>query len=333
LPPPRTGSRPPGGKSLTHMRAGYLSAALADFSGYLASDEVYDGPFCVLSVVDNRRYNRLAFAVLDHDPTHDDIRAFLKEVRIPLNVRELVAVGITTGGSPLYPKPLQEVWPSVPHQVCEFHVLKEITKAVLHALAKLRKQLTAAIPKQPRGRPGKQRQAQARVLARKQQRARDLFTNRHLFVRHHLRGAQKALLRRLTRGLRQLRALRAIMDEVYRLLDRRCKAQTALRKLARLRRRVQRFKQLGAGLDKLKSPNLEEALEFLDDELLPSTSNAVERGNRRLRKAQGSIYSVRTKSHLEQRIALDMEREQRAPRRKETLESLHAERSLADSLH
>jgi hypothetical protein len=123
------------------------------------------------------------------------------------------------------------------------------------------------------------------------------------------------------------------MDEVYRLFDRRCKTPTALLKLEKLRRRVRRFKQLGKSLDKLKSPNLEKALEFLDDKLLPSTSNAVERGNRRLRKAQDSFYSVRTKSHLEQRIALDMEREQRAPRRKKTLESLHAARSLADSLH
>jgi hypothetical protein len=315
------------------VRADYLNVALADFSGYLAFDEVYDGPFCVLSVVDNRKYNRLAFVVLDHDPTHEDIRVFLKEVRILLNVRELVVQGITTDGSPLYPKPLQEVWPSVPHQVCEFHVLKEITKAVLHALAKLRKQLAAELPKQPRGRPSKQRQAQARAITRKQQRVSDLFAHRHLFVRRHLSRAQKELLRRLSRGLRHLRVLRAIMDEVYRLFDRRCKTQTALRKLAQLRRRVRRFKKLGKSLDKLKSPNLEKALEFLDDKLLPSTSNAVERGNRRLRKAQGSIYSVRTKSHLEQRIALDMEREQRAPQRKKTLETLHAGRSLADALH
>jgi hypothetical protein len=315
------------------VRAGYLSVALADFSGYRAFDEVYDGPFCVLSAVDNRRYNRLAFAVLDHTPAHEDMRVFLKEVRISLNVHEVVVQGITTDGSPLYPKPLQEVWPGVPHQVCEFHVLKEITKAVLHALAKLRKQLTEHIPKQSRGRPCKQRHTQARAIARQQQRVSDLFTNRHLFVRHHLSEAQKELLRRLTRGLRQLRALRAIMDEVYRLFDRRCKTQTALKKLTQLRRRVRRFKGLGKSLDKLKSPNLEKALEFLDDKLLPSTSNAVERGNRRLRKAQGNVYSVRTKSHLEQRIALDMEREQRAPRRKKTLEACHARRSRADSLH
>jgi hypothetical protein len=39
-------------------------------------------------------------------------------------------------------------------------------------------------------------------------------------------------------------------------------------------------------------------LEFLDDKLLPSTSNAVERGNRRLRKAQGSIYLENSPARL-----------------------------------
>ena len=52
------------------LRTEYFDAACENFSGYLAIDEVYDGPFCILSVVDNRRYHRLACAVLDHDPTH-----------------------------------------------------------------------------------------------------------------------------------------------------------------------------------------------------------------------------------------------------------------------
>src|SRR4051794_20655007 len=68
-------------------------------------------------------------------------------------------------------------------------------------------------------------------------------------------------------------------------------------------------RKLGKSLDKLKSPNLEKALVFLDDKLLGATSNAVERSNRRFRKAQKSIYSVRTKRHVEQRLALDMHRE------------------------
>jgi hypothetical protein len=44
----------------------FLDWALADFSGYVAADELYDGPFCVLSAVDNRRYKRILYAVLDH---------------------------------------------------------------------------------------------------------------------------------------------------------------------------------------------------------------------------------------------------------------------------
>jgi hypothetical protein len=63
-------------------------------------------------------------------------------------------------------------------------------------------------------------------------------------------------------------------------------------------------------------------LEFLDDKLLGATSNAVERANRRFRKAQKSIYSVRTQEHLEQRLALDMHREQRAPKRQQTVKTL-----------
>jgi Transposase len=305
------------------MANSYLDTALADFSGYLAIDEAYDGPFCILSIVDNRRYHRLAFQVLDHDPTQDDVRVFLQEFQGQLAQRGLAVFGITTDGSALYPPVLEELWPDVPHQLCEFHVLKEITKAVLHAVAKLRKELTAKIPKQPRGRPSKAGQVPARQIARQKQQVADLFEHRHLFVRHQLSASQRKRLRKLTRGLPQLRSLRAIMEEVYRLFDRRCTTQTALGKLQRLRARVRRFKRLGKTLDKLKSPNLEKALVFLDDQLLPSTSNAVERGNRRFRKAQKSIYSVRTKPHLEQRLALDMQREQRAKGQRRTLKTLH----------
>jgi hypothetical protein len=49
------------------MGGAYLDWALTDFSGYIAADELYDGPFCVLFVVDNRTFNRLCYQVLDHD--------------------------------------------------------------------------------------------------------------------------------------------------------------------------------------------------------------------------------------------------------------------------
>jgi len=311
----------------------YLDEALADFSGYLAIDEVYDGPFCILSVVDNRRYNRLAFRVLEHDPTQDDVRAFLTEFKAQLDKRGLAVRGITTDGSPLYPLVLKELWPGARHQTCAFHVIKEITKAVLRALAKLRKEMKAQIPRQRRGRPRKAQRAQARQSQRRKRRVAELFEHRHLFVRRHLTAAQKKVLARLARGQPQLRALREIMDEVYRLFDRRCKTATALRRLEKLRQRVRRFKRLGRALAKLNSPTLEKALLFLDDKLLGATSNAVERSNRRFRKAQKSIYGVRTKRHLEERLALDMNRELRAGKRARTLKTLHHTRSDPESGH
>jgi hypothetical protein len=315
------------------MPDAYLDEALADFSGYLAIDEVYDGPFCVLCVVDNRRHNRLACSVLERSPTQEDVRAFLAGFKAQLERRGKEAIAATTDGSSLYPKVLKELWPGLPHQLCEFHVLKEINKAVLHALASQRKRMKAEIAPQGRGRPSKQRQAQARKAARQKKRVADLFEHRHLFVRNGLAASQKKRLRGLTRGLPQLRTLREVMDEVYRLFDRRCKTETALAKLEALRKRVRRFKKLGKSLDKLKSPTLEKALVFLDDKLLPSTSNAVERSNRRFRKAQKSVYSARTKTSLEQRLALDMHREQRGGPRSQTTQTLHKARASAGMLH
>jgi hypothetical protein len=283
--------------------------------------------------VDNRRYRRLACSVLDHNPTHEDVRVFLGGLKEQLQQRGLKVRGLTTDGSPLYPKILKELWPDVPHQLCQFHILKEITKAVLRALAKLRKELKAQLPKRRRGRPSKHEQAQTRRQQRLARRVAELFEHRHLFVRHHLSAAQQKVLKKLVRGQPQLRALRQIMDEVYRLFDRRCKTATALRRLGKLRQRVRRCKRLGRTLAKLHSPNLEKALVFLDDKLLGATSNAVERANRRFRKAQKSIYSVRTKAHLQQRLALDMNRELRADQRARTLKTLHRARSDPKSGH
>jgi hypothetical protein len=301
---------------------------LSDFSGYLAIDELYDGPFCVLSAVDSPKQRRLLYEVLDHDPDHDDIRRFLGRLDRAIASRGRAVAGITTDGSALYPVPLAEVFPGVPHQVCEFHVLKELTKAVLHALASIRKKLAAQAPALPRGRPKNTPEAKraCRRAQRIKRRVADLFEHRYLFVRHHLTPSQRDTVKRLTRGESRPKALRAIMDEVYRLFDRRCRTDTALAKLAVLRRRLRRYRSLSRSLDKLKSPNLDKALVFLDDKLMPATSNAVERGNRRHRKMQKTVYRVRKQETLKGRIALDMQREQRASARQRTVSLLHHER-------
>jgi len=310
------------------MDTDFLDWALTDFSGYVAADELYDGPFCILSAVDNRRYKRLLYEVLDHDPTHDDIRAFLGRLQTALSARALTLVGVTTDGSALYPAPLREVFGDVPHQICTFHILAEVSKAVLGAVASARKGLAAQQPKLRRGRPSTPAAKQAaRTKKRLAAQGAALFAARHLFAQRRLNKTERKTLWRVSRGLPQLQALRAIMEQVYALFDRRCRSQTALAKLAQLRRRVQRFTALKATLKKLFAPTLDKALTFLDDKLLPSTSNAVERGNRRYRKMQKQVYRVRTQGQISARLALDMWREAHAEGRQQTLASLHRARA------
>src|SRR5215510_8834471 len=139
----RIGSRLGEKKAQGRMDTAFLDWALADFSGYVAADELYDGPFCVLSAVDNRCYKRLLYDVLDHDPDHEDIRAFLRRLKTALTTRALTLLGVTTDGSALYPVPLAEVFGDVPHQICTFHIMAEVGKAVLGAVASARKGLAA----------------------------------------------------------------------------------------------------------------------------------------------------------------------------------------------
>ena len=258
--PSRTGWRRGGKKAAERWETDYLDWALADFSGYLSADELYDGPFCILSLVDNRSYKRLYYQVLEHDPDHTDMLAFFQRFQAVLQARQLAVQGITTDGSKLYPAAIAAVFGAVPHQICEFHVIKELNQAVIRAVAQVRKQLAARQPKLGRGRPTGAQRRLARERQRLQQKISDLFEQRYLFVQHQLTDAERASVQRITRGLPQLRTLREIMDDVYRLFDRRCHTQTALTKLARLRQRVQRFGSLSQVLKGLLSANVEKAL-------------------------------------------------------------------------
>lgn len=300
---------------------------MSDLSGFIAADELYDGPFCILSIVDNRTFKRLAYQALSRAPTAKDVETFFRRFRRALEARGLKVRGVTTDGSALYPEPIAAVFGDVPHQVCTFHVLRELTGAVLGAVAKVRKDLTAGKPKLKRGRPAKADRSAARRKERIEQKVGALFEHRYLFVQRRLSPAERRTLLRITRGLPQLRVLRELMEEVYRLFDRRCRTETALAKLAKLRARLRRFGRLRVALKKLLAPGLEKALVFLDERLLGATSNAVERGHRRYRKMQKTVYRVRTRRAIEGRLALDLQRERRGDGRAETTHTLHKARA------
>jgi len=72
------------------MGGAFLEWALEAFSGYAAVDELYEGPYCVLSAVDNRQYKRVLYEVLDHDPNHGDIEAFLGRLKRMIRLKARV---------------------------------------------------------------------------------------------------------------------------------------------------------------------------------------------------------------------------------------------------
>ena len=80
-------------------------------------------------------------------------------------------------------------------------------------------------------------------------------------------------------------------------------------------------------MKKLLAPGLEKALVFLDERLLGASSNAVERGNRRYRKMQKTVYRVRTRRAIEGRLALDLQRDRQGDGRAETTHTLHKARA------
>jgi hypothetical protein len=126
----RTGLRLGEKKAQARLDPAFLAWALAAFAGSVAADALSDGPFCLLSAVANRRSKRLLSDVVDHEPTHDDIRAFLPRRKTALTARDSPLFGVTTAGSALSPTPLVEVCGEVPHHSWTFPLVAAVNHAV-----------------------------------------------------------------------------------------------------------------------------------------------------------------------------------------------------------
>ena len=284
-------------KAQGHLGGALLAWALEALSGSAAVDERSEGPSCVLSAVENRQDKRVLYEVLDHDATHTDLEAFLGRVKTALEERGVARKGLTTDGSALSPEPIRIVFGDVPHQRCPCHMSKDLTKGVLKAVATERERWARSTPTLPRDRPSSKEQAarrRARTSQSLRQKIRAVFQERSLLVKRRVKASERQRRMSITRGLPHLRTLREIMEPMDALFDRRCRTQKALDTLEKLRQWVKRFTWIGDTFKKVFSPHLEKALTFLDDTLLPATSNAVERGNRRHRQRQKRVYRVRS---------------------------------------
>ena len=116
----------------------------------------------------------MAFALVRAND-QDHMRRFLDNLKNWGFVPQVVI----TDGSNLYPSVLAELWPAARHQLCVFHVLKDINECVFDALRRLRRGLAQQSKRRRRGRPSKaQRRARTRCGKTKKEQAYFVWKHR-----------------------------------------------------------------------------------------------------------------------------------------------------------
>jgi transposase-like protein len=190
------------------------------FSGTLCVDELHLGRFTLLLATDPLADLPVAFALVDKND-QDHMRRFLKN----LKTWGLNPAVVVTDGSNLYPAVLTELWPDADHQLCAFHVIKDINKLILDAVRRMRTAMGRrgkAGRKKKRGRKGaRSRAAAARRGMTVKEKAHFVFKHRHLIVkrRENLTESEHDDLTRMLEYLPGLSTLRRFADRIYWLFD------------------------------------------------------------------------------------------------------------------
>src|SRR5512142_809293 len=193
---------------------------LEHFSGTLCVDELHLGRFTLLLATDPLNDLPVAFALVAKND-QDHMRRFLANLKT-WGVMPRVVV---TDGSNLYPTVLAELWPEADHQLCVFHVIKDINKLILDAVRRMRKAMNRrgkAGRKKKHGRKGaKSKAAATRRGPSVKEKAHFVFKHRHLIVkrRENLTETERDDLARMQEYLPELVTLRRFTDRIYWLFD------------------------------------------------------------------------------------------------------------------
>jgi hypothetical protein len=279
------------------------------FSGTLCVDELHLGRFTLLLATDPLHDLPVAFALVAAND-QDHMRRFLKN----LETWGLNPDVVVTDGSNLYPAVLAELWPDADHQLCVFHVIKDINKLVLDAVRRLRSAMGRrgkAGRKKKRGRKGAKAKARAarRGLTVKEK-ARFVFKHRHLIVkrRENLADAERDDLTRMLDYLPELATLRRFADRIYWLFDAPKDAQQAgCRRSAIVRDPAFRaVPELARALEQLDEEKFAKLMAYLKNPMSRRvrTNNHVERTNRTFRFLEKVRYKWRRRRTLVRFVVL-----------------------------
>src|SRR5271168_1051599 len=199
----------------THRRT-----VLEHFSGTLCVDELHLGRFTLLLATDPLSDLPVAFALVAAND-QDHMWRFLKNLKNwGLNPRVVV-----TDGSNLYPAVIAEFWSEADHQLCVFHVIKDINKLILDAVRRMKKAMSRRGKggrNKKRGRKGrKAKAAAARRGMTVKEKAYFVFKHRYLIMKRQedFTEQERDDLRRMLEYLPELATLRRFADRIYWLFD------------------------------------------------------------------------------------------------------------------
>jgi hypothetical protein len=285
---------------------------LGHFSGTLCVDELHLGHFTLLLATDPIRDLPVAFALVGAND-HDHMRRFLR------NLKDwgLEPTTVITDGSNLYPALLAELWSEADHQLCVFHILKDINKLILEAVRRLRRAMGRrgrAGRKKKRGRKGAKRRAAAarRGLTLKEKSA-FVFRHRHLIVkrRENFQASDREELARMLSYLPELATLRRFADRISWLFDTPKDYHQASCRLSAIVRdgAFRAVPELVKALEPLGPEKFPKIMAYLKNPVSRRvrTNNHVERTNRMIRFLEKVRYKWRRRKTLVRFVVLRLD--------------------------
>ena len=285
---------------------------LEHFSGTLCVDELHLGRFTLLLATDPLSDLPVAFAlVAANDQVH--MWRFLKNLKNwGLEPRVVV-----TDGSNLYPAVIAEFWSDADHQLCVFHVIKDINKLMLDAVRRMQKAMSRRGKggrKKKRGR--KSRKAKAAAARRGmtvKEKAYFVFKHRYLIVKRQEDFTEQEHddLRRMLEYLPELATLRRFADRLYWLFDTpKDFHQASCRRAAIVRDPAfQAVPELVKAMEQLDEEKFPKLMAYLNNPISQRvrTNNHVERTNRMFRFLEKVRYKWRRRKTLVRFVVLTLD--------------------------
>src|SRR5205807_9968970 len=71
--------------------------------------------------------------ILNADNVTDSTKERLKQVLAPVVALDMPVLGVISDAQPTELQAVADLWPGVPHQICQFHALREASRLIYNA--------------------------------------------------------------------------------------------------------------------------------------------------------------------------------------------------------